>query len=462
MNKVLHVAVREFLATVATKGFIFGLVVMPLLILVMVLGIRYVFNNEAPRIEGQVAVIDPTGEVYAGIRDYLRPEAIAERRDDFQKLIEERTPEALRKLEATGPAAEARRQAFEAIEGQLPDLDVVELPADAELEQAKQLLRAGKPKEPRHLVLVVVEREAVHKQPGQDGFGKYEMFKREKLDERLVDEIKDAVSDAIVAARVRLAGLDRDQIEELTKVARVVPRTVTAEGEKETNELLNTMLPAAFMLLLFSSVLTGGQSLMTTTVEEKASRVVEMLLSAVSPMQLMAGKIIGQMAVGFIVLAVYAGMGLATLMAFALLGMLDVSLLFYLVVFYLIAYFVVASLLAAIGAAVNEMREAQNLMGPVMIVLVIPWMLWLPISRAPDSMFAVIASFVPPINPFVMLIRMTSSAPPPSWQVWLSILVGLVSVYGALWFAAKVFRVGVLMYGKPPNLATLVKWARMA
>jgi ABC-type Na+ efflux pump permease subunit len=222
------------------------------------------------------------------------------------------------------------------------------------------------------------------------------------------------------------------------------------------------MLPAAFMILLFASVMTGGQSLMTTTVEEKSSRVVEVLLSAVSPMQLMAGKIMGQMAVGFIVLAVYAGMGLATLMSFAMLGLVDISLLFYLVVFYLISYFVVASLLGAIGAAVNEMREAQNLMGPVMIVLMVPWLLWMPISRAPDSTFAVVASFVPPINPFVMLIRMTSSSPPPTWQVWLSILVGVVSVYAALWFAAKVFRVGVLMFGRPPNLATLIRWARMA
>jgi len=95
-------------------------------------------------------------------------------------------------------------------------------------------------------------------------------------------------------------------------------------------------------------------------------------------------------------------------------------------------------------------------------VLIIPWVLWMPISRAPDSTFAVVTSFLPPINPFVMLIRMASSTPPPWWQVWLSIAVGVASVYAALWFAAKVFRVGLLMYGKPPNIRTLVKWVRMA
>jgi ABC-type Na+ efflux pump permease subunit len=168
------------------------------------------------------------------------------------------------------------------------------------------------------------------------------------------------------------------------------------------------------------------------------------------------------MLVGFLVLAVYGGIGVGSLVFFAVAGMLDVSMLFYLVIFYLIAYFTVASLMAAIGAAVNEMREAQSLLGPVMIVVMIPWILWMPISRNPDSTFAVVTSFLPPLNPFVMLIRMTSTSPPPMWQVWLSILIGAASVYGAMWFAAKVFRVGLLMYGKPPNFATLLRWVRMA
>ncbi|MCK5379656.1 MAG: ABC transporter permease, partial [Acidobacteria bacterium] len=111
---------------------------------------------------------------------------------------------------------------------------------------------------------------------------------------------------------------------------------------------------------------------------------------------------------------------------------------------------------------VNEMREAQTLMTPVMVTLMIPWMLWLPITRNPNSLFATITSFIPPINTFVMLLRMTSTSPPPMWQVWVTIAIGLLSVWGALWFAAKVFRVGLLMFGKPPNFATLIKWVKMA
>lgn len=462
MKKVLHVAVREFLATVVTKGFLIGIVIMPLMILVMIVGMKYLFTEEAPRVEGEVAVIDPTGEVCSGLRDYLQPEKIAERRDDFDRLVEERTAEALKAIPGGARTEEARSQALRTILGEVPDLDVVELDPATDPDAAKEPMRGGDSTEGGRLALVVVHEDAVVRAEGREQPGDYDLFIREKLDDRVVDEIKGGMWDSIVDARVRHAGLDREMIDSLTHVGRVRSRTVTAEGEQETNEVLNALLPVGFMILLFASVMTSGQSLMTTTVEEKSSRVVEVLLSAVSPMQLMTGKILGQMCVGFVLMAVYAGMGLIALVSFALFGMIDPWLLVYLAIFYLIAHFVVASLLAAIGAAVNEMREAQSLMGPVMLILMIPWVLVMPISRSPDSLFAVVTSFLPPMNPFVMLIRMTSTSPPPLWQVWLSILVGVASVYAALWFAAKVFRVGLLMYGKPPDFKTLIKWVRMA
>jgi ABC-2 type transport system permease protein len=108
------------------------------------------------------------------------------------------------------------------------------------------------------------------------------------------------------------------------------------------------------------------------------------------------------------------------------------------------------------------MREAQSLMMPVMMMLVIPWTLWFPISRDPNSTLSVAMSFVPMMNGFAMMLRLASVTPPPVWQVWLSIAVGVASVFGALWFTAKVFRIGLLMYGKPPSFATLIRWARAA
>jgi ABC-type Na+ efflux pump permease subunit len=201
---------------------------------------------------------------------------------------------------------------------------------------------------------------------------------------------------------------------------------------------------------------------MTSTVEEKSNRVIEVLLSALSPMQLKAGKILGQLGVGALLMLVYVGLGLWALLAFAVAGLLDPKLFGYMLIFFVLAYFMIGSLMAAIGAAVNEMREAQTLVMPVTMLVLIPYMLWLPITRNPNSTFSVIVSMLPPINCFTMMLRLTSSTPPPAWQVWLSIALGVAGVFGALWFASKVFRIGLLMYGKPPSLGTLVRWARMA
>jgi ABC-2 type transport system permease protein len=134
----------------------------------------------------------------------------------------------------------------------------------------------------------------------------------------------------------------------------------------------------------------------------------------------------------------------------------------YLAVYFLIAFFMIASLMASIGSAVNDLREAQSLLGPVIIVLMIPMMLWLPILRNPNSVFAQVVSFVPPISPFVMVLRLAGSEPIPVWQIPASMVAGVLYSIGAAWGAAKVFRIGVLMYGKPPNLRTLIKWVRMA
>jgi ABC-2 type transport system permease protein len=201
---------------------------------------------------------------------------------------------------------------------------------------------------------------------------------------------------------------------------------------------------------------------MTSTVEEKASRVVEVLLSAVSPLELMAGKVLGQMAVSLLVLGLYIGIGVLMLSSFAMLGLLDPWLIAYLVIFFLITYFLFASVFGAIGAAVTEMREAQALVTPVMLLLMVPWLLVAPVARDPNTTMAIALSFIPPVNTLAMMIRMASTSPPPLWQVWLTIGIGLASACAVTWAAAKIFRIGLLMYGKPPNFATMLRWVRQA
>jgi len=162
------------------------------------------------------------------------------------------------------------------------------------------------------------------------------------------------------------------------------------------------------------------------------------------------------------VLGLYAGLGILALFSFAAMGLLDPVLIGFLFIFFLLAYFSYAAMMAAIGASVSEMREAQSLMTPVMLVIMIPWIMWMPISRDPNSLLAIVLSYIPPVSNFVILLRLTSSSPPPLWQAWLAVAVGAAGVSVLLWFAAKVFRVGLLMFGKPPTLGTLIRWARMS
>ncbi len=460
-SKIWHVAWRELVSTVATKGFIIGVLITPVIIGVVILILPLILDPSPPKIDGELAIVDPTGEVTAGVQQALAPEALARRRLEISDKLDAVMPASIQGLTQDPAAAGAVEQALQAALGSVPEIAVVELPADADLEREKAPLLTGRPEDGGRLALAVVHPDAV--EPGAGGaYGSFELFVREKLDDRLQVEIKDAVRNVLVDARLAVRGLDPAEITAMTRIGSVRSKTVTEKGERENSEILNILLPMGFMILLLISVMTGGQYLLTTTIEEKSSRVVEVLLSAVSPLELMTGKILGQLGVGFSLLALYAGLGFSALVSFSLLGLIDPWLLIYLVIFYLIAYFVVASMMAAIGAAVNEMREAQTLMTPVMLVIMVPWLLWLPITRDPNSTFATVTSLLPPINSFVMLLRMTSSAPPPMWQVWLSIAIGVASVFAALWVAAKVFRIGLLMHGKPPNMATLWRWVRMA
>jgi ABC-2 type transport system permease protein len=462
MKRIWWIAWREFSATVTTKGFILGILVTPIIIAVMVVVMPILMDETPPRVEGELTVLDSTGVIVDDIAAWLAPEAVARRAGELAEAIDEAMPDAVRVLGDQVGQGDMADQALEAILAGVPDIEVVPLPVDTDLEAEKELLLLGSASDGGLLALAVIHHDAVERDSVEGPFGDYDLFVREKLDDRIEDEIQGALRDAIISGRFRFSGLDRDEIEALTTVRRVRSTTVTKEGEQETNEVINMLLPGAFMILLLMAVMTGGQQLLLTTVEEKRSRVVEVLLSAVSPMQLMAGKIVGQMCVGFVMLGVYGAMGLVALISFAMLGFVDLSLIFYLIIFYLIAYFTLGSAMAAIGSAVNEITEAQSLMMPVMMTMMIPWLLWMPITRDPNGIFSVVTSFVPPINTFVMMLRMSSITPPPLWQVWLSILVGIAGAYGALWAAAKIFRVGLLMYGKPPNLPTLLRWIRRA
>jgi ABC-type Na+ efflux pump permease subunit len=345
--------------------------------------------------------------------------------------------------------------------GQVPVLRIIDRGGEPDLETAKAWLLAP-PSGERPLAVIVVHADAIVRAAGRREYGTYDLYAPRALDDATESAIHDGLRQAIVNGRLRESGLDRAALEATMRVTRPRAVTVAAGGEQQTGRDFNRMLPFLLGMLMFVGVIVSGQTLMTSTIEEKSSRVVEVLLAAVSPFELMAGKLLGQLAVGLIVLLLYVGVGLVALLSFAMLGLLDPVLILYLVGFFLITYLVFGALMIAIGAAVTQIADAQSLMGPVMMLLVAPYLLAPMVMRSPNSTMAVVASFIPPTNAFVMMTRLASPTPPPAWHVLIAMALGLVAALGALWFAAKVFKVGLLMHGKPPNFATLIRWAREA
>jgi ABC-2 type transport system permease protein len=459
MNRMFQIAWREFASTALTKGFIIGGFVVPAVILaVMVTLLPILLKDEGPAITGEVSIIDNSGVLTEDIAHRLSKDV----------LEAESQPIAVPEVDPENPpeAEEAAAMLSSAMPSAVPELSVNALDVSTDVEEAKKLLLNGSADDGGLLALAVIDENAVATTVVDDNdipqFGAFKLFVKPRLKDKVHSTIRRSISDSIREARLEQAGLSPDMINSLTKVNAERSKEITEEGERDSVEGLNFILPGGFMILMMMAVMIGGQYLLTTTVEEKSSRVVEVLLSAVSPMQLMTGKILGQLMVGLLIMTVYGGVGITGLVFAAMSDLINPLIIIWMLAFFFLAYIQIASMMAAIGSAVNEMREAQSLMTPVMAVIMIPYLLWMPVAMNPSGTFAVVCSFLPPVNSFMMIVRIASTEPPEIWEILLSLAISVVSSYIILRGAAKIFRVGLLMYGKPPNLKTLIKWVRMA
>lgn len=268
--------------------------------------------------------------------------------------------------------------------------------------------------------------------------------------------------EATVIARVERTGADLAQARALVREPQADTARMTKEGTqaKEQTEL-RFLIPGGFMMLMWIATFTSANQLLTTTIEEKSSKVIEVLLSAASPLELLSGKILGQSLVSLLMVSTYGAAGIAGLAFMTMLDIVPLSTLVLFLVWFVLAYFMVASIMAAVGSAVSDLREAQSLVQPAMIALMIPLVLWLPITENPTGWLATIASFVPPAGPFVMVLRTTAAVEPIGfWQIAIALIVNAGATIALVWIASRIFRVGVLMQGKPPTPRELLRWAR--
>jgi len=452
LRRIGLVAARDYKATITSRGFLVGLLIMPALAVILLVLIPRILNSRSPDIAGQVMVIDPTGKVAPQLTQTATPTAILQRR----------SMEAGQNPAAPAAPAQPGRPATAAAGPPVPNFSLVPLPGDTDVSDHKSWLIQPRDAIPQHLAIVVVRPDALVRRANSGAFGTFDLYTSTRIDDNTETTLRDSVRAALISARLRDAGVDPAAVASAQQVMQPESTVVTAAGAHSGSRGLARFLPFACGILIFMGVMTAGMGLMTSTVEEKSNRVIEVLLAAVSPLELMYGKLLGQLGLGLTLTAVYLLVSVYTLGQFSLAGMLDPMLIVYVIVFFVATYLVFGSLMLTIGSAVNQMAEAQSFQGPLIILLVAGYSLTPVIGAAPNSSFSVAMSFIPPVNTFAMIARIASSAPPPAWQIWTTLLVSCVAAGLVVWFAAKVFKVALLMHGKPPNIATLIKWARMA
>jgi ABC-2 type transport system permease protein len=285
------------------------------------------------------------------------------------------------------------------------------------------------------------------------------------MDIQLVDK---AVEEALIGLRLAQAGLAADRVKDLTRKPSLTTIRLTEKGAREDRGG-TFLLSLVLMMMLYTSVIMWGTALMNGVIEEKTNRVVEVIVSSVSPWRLFAGKLAGvggagltQFAIWAVSLALLGLFGGAIGAAWGLripdLGALAMA---SFVMLFLLGYFLYGSLYMAIGASVNTQQEAQGLVIVALAPLVLGVAFFPVVLGSPDSRLAVVLSLVPFFAPLLMFLRIVSVTP-PAWQLALCGLLMLVAIVTLNWAAARIYRVGILMYGKRPTLPEILRWVRHA
>jgi ABC-2 type transport system permease protein len=256
-------------------------------------------------------------------------------------------------------------------------------------------------------------------------------------------------------------------VKDLTKELDLKTIRLSEKGERE-DQGAAMIFSIIMLMILYMSILLWGQAVMTSVIEEKTSRVVEVMAAGVSPTTLLAGKLLGVGAAGLTQFLVWAIslFGVSAFAAGAAMGSFSMPevtplMLVSFVLFFLLGFLFYAALYASIGAAVNTVQEAQSLAFPVLLPIILAMVCFPAVLEAPDGVLAVTMSMIPGMSPLIMFLRIVVLTP-PLWQIALSIALLALGILGVVWVAARVYRVGILMYGKKPTFPELVKWVRHA
>jgi ABC-2 type transport system permease protein len=282
-----------------------------------------------------------------------------------------------------------------------------------------------------------------------------DFWSRDLNDPSLQRLVRSAVADSMQQARLRQAGLDPKLVDQLAAMAPTVrffsPKA--ASGRVSLRDRLPSILGLGLAFVLFFAIFTGAGILMNSVIEEKSSRILEVLLSSASVPEILGGKILGAAALSATVIGGWGAVGLLALarlspnlLGEAISALLAHGLIFWFMLFFVGGYLMYASIFAAIGAFCETAREAQTLLGPMMLILTIPVLFLSLALQHPDAPIIVALSWIPIFTPFIMTARL--AAGPPLWEVLGALAVMAATVTTVVWLCARAFRAGALSSGK--------------
>lgn len=431
MNKVLIIIKREYLVRVRTRAFLIGTMVSPILMLALItLPIFFATRGGGDR---RVTVLDQSGDpdLYDAIKKSL------ETRGDGDEETNRRDPGVGRTNYVLTRRVVAPGENLDAVQ--------------------KEYSQKGD-KDPDSTYLVL--------RPG--GLDKIEPeYYAKNTSDFSIGTLERGINDAVSGLRLKRAGLDQSTISLYTKRVELNRKKITAGGGVEEGGRADFVVAFVMLFFIYMTVLIYGLSVMRGVIEEKQSRIVEVLVSSVKPTQMMLGKVIGIGLVGLTQISVWAlsallltTVGVST---FASRGMtmpsIPISLLIYFVVYFVLGYFLFATLYALVGSTVSSEDDAQQAQIPVTLLLVVPMMIFNMILGNPTSTSSIVLSMIPFFAPTLMMMRI-AVVNPPLWQILLSMGIMLATILVCIWIAARIYRVGILMYGKRPSITELGKWLR--
>jgi ABC-2 type transport system permease protein len=449
MKKLLVIIKREYLQRVRSKGFIISSLLGPVIMVgfVVVPGLLFSMKTGGPT---KLAVVDLTGKMYEGVRESI----LTSRKDEDES---ERKNKAL--PAETAPDGEAQmRQMSKALGAHY---EVEQVPAgNRPLEEIKGELNARVLKGELGVYLVLPENILEE--------GRAEYYGRNVSDLITTAQLRQSLNRAVVEQRLREANIDQNRVRQLSRGIRM-ETTKVSEGGVERDSGGGLGLAMFIGLFIYTSILMYGQLIISSVVEEKTTRVSEVLFSSVRPFHLMVGKLAGVSLVAITQYAIWAAaFGLFALYGVGMLaasGMemplprVPPSLVIYALLFFIVGFLMYATIYVLVAAMVTTEKEAGHLALPVIFLSVVGIYMAYPVIRNPNSSFAFWVSIAPFFSPITMLVRIVTETP-PFWQIALSLGVGLATVALFVWIAARIYRIGMLMYGKSASLPEVWRWLR--